>query len=114
MESIGDWIRAARASKGWNQDQLGDAVGVGKANVSHWETGKHEPSFGQLLKIRDVTGYALRDVGPAAEWPLPKVSREALTSLTPEQLAALQVGIAGLLAALKAPNGDADKQARAA
>lgn len=114
MESIGDWVRAARASKGWNQDQLGDAVGVTKANVSHWETGKHEPSFGQLLKIRDATGYPLRDVGPATDWPLPRVPRERLTSLSAEQLAALQAGIVGLLAALASQEPPAGKLPRAA
>jgi transcriptional regulator with XRE-family HTH domain len=99
-ETLGKWIESARAYKRWTQTQLGDEIGVSKANVSHWETGKHEPSFGQLLRIRDVTGYPLRDVGPAAEWPLPMVRREMLTQLRPEQLAALQAGVLGILSAL--------------
>lgn len=99
-ETIGDWIEKARKHRGWNQTQLGDEIGVSKANVSHWETGKHEPSFGQLLRIRDVTGYGLRDVGPGLEWPLPKVPRESITSLLPSQRDALQAGIAGMVAAL--------------
>lgn len=99
-ERVGEWIEKARKHRGWTQTQLGDEVGVSKANISHWETGKHEPSFGQLLSIRDKTGYALRDVGPAAEWPFPKVPRELITSLPPEQREALQAGIAGILVAL--------------
>jgi len=101
-ETIGKWIAAARKSCGWNQEQLGTHLGTSKANVSHWETGKHEASFAQLLKIRDLTGYQLRDVGAAAEWPLPEVSREMITSLSPEQLKALQAGIHGILAAVNA------------
>lgn len=99
-EGIGDWIKSARAAKGWNQERLGEAVGVSKANVSHWETGKHEPSFNQLLRIRDVTGYALRDVGAAAEWPLPMIGREQITSLNAKQLEQVQLGLIGLLAAV--------------
>lgn len=101
MESIGSWVAAARKHKGWVQEQLGDAMGLTKANISHWETGKHEPSFGQMLKIRDLTGYPMRDVGPAVEWPLPKIAREQITSLTATQLEQLQMGIAGILSAIK-------------
>lgn len=99
---IGKWVAAARAAKGWTQDQLGFHVGVTKANVSHWETGKHEPSFWQLLKIMDLTGHALTDVRPADDWPLPRIRREQITSLPPDRLDALQAGIAGILAAFAA------------
>ncbi len=99
---IGEWVRAAREAKGWSQTQLGDAIGVSKANVSHWETAKHEPSFGQLLAIRDKTGHPLHDVGPAQDWPLPGISRERLASLDAVQLAAVQAGIEGILAAVGA------------
>lgn len=107
--TIGEWIAAARASRQWNQTRLGDEIGVGKANVSHWETGKHEPSLAQLLRIRDLTGYPLRDFGPSMSWPLPKVPRERITSLQPEQLEALQIAIIAALAAL-APVAIADKR----
>lgn len=59
---VAAWVKAARESKGWTQQQLGDALGLSKANVSHWETEKHEPSFIQLLKIRDLTGHPLTEV----------------------------------------------------
>lgn len=97
---LGEWIRAARKSRGWTGDQLAERLNTTKANVSHWETGKHEPSFAQVLLIRDLTGYALHDVGPPAEWPLPQVPREWLTSLTPGQLAAVQAGIVAALTAV--------------
>lgn len=101
-ETLGAWVAAARNSKGWTQERLGDEMGLTKANISHWETNKHEPGFWQLLRIRDLTGYPLRDVGPAANWPLPKVPRERFTSLLPSQLEALQAGVLGILAAIEA------------
>ena len=105
---LGNWIRSARASKGWTQDQLGDAIGVTKANVSHWETGKHEPSFMQMLKIRDATGYQLEDVQAAADWPLPGIRREEFTSLNEQQLQAVQAGIRGVLFAVQSASQASD------
>lgn len=94
---IGAWIRAARAAKGWTGADLADRLGTSKANVSHWETGKHEPSFAQLLRIRDITGHPLREVEPDAHWVFPAIPRERITSLEPAQLMALQ---SSMLAAL--------------
>lgn len=62
---IKDWIKAARAHKGWTQQELGDAVGRTKANVGHWETGKHEPKLEQIHAIAKHTGYSLPAFGIA-------------------------------------------------
>lgn len=97
---LGSWLRAARESRGWTQDRLGDALGVTKQNVSHWETGKHEPSFEQILRIRDLTGHPLRDISAAIDWPLARIPRERITSLTPTQIEQLQAGLIGILAAI--------------
>lgn len=45
-----DWVREARTNKHMTQTQLGEALGVSKANVSAWENGHHEPSWSQMLK----------------------------------------------------------------
>lgn len=58
-----DWIRAARLHKGWTQQQLGDAVGRTKANIGHWETGKHSPSVEQVVQISDTTGFPVPPMG---------------------------------------------------
>lgn len=71
-----------------------------KANISHWETGKHEPGFMQILKVRDLTGYPLRDVLPAATWPFKSIRRDEITSLDDDQLSRLEMGITGILASL--------------
>nr|MBF0684264.1 helix-turn-helix domain-containing protein [Pseudomonas sp.] len=55
---IKTWVRAARNHKELTQTQLGEAIGVSKGNVSAWENGRHEPSFDQLRRIGEVTGYA--------------------------------------------------------
>lgn len=54
---ISKWIKDARGYAGLTQQQLGDALGVTKANVSAWENGRHEPSFDQLKKIAEETSY---------------------------------------------------------
>ncbi|WP_382203118.1 LexA family protein [Hydrogenophaga defluvii] len=62
---MGDWIKDARSSKGWSQDGLGKVIGCSKANVSHWETGKHTPSLQQLHDISVATGFPLPPLGAA-------------------------------------------------
>lgn len=60
---IKEWVREARKSKGWSQQELGERLSRTKANVGHWETGKHKPSFEQLAHISRVTDYPLPSVG---------------------------------------------------
>lgn len=64
---IQEWIKAARAKKGWNQKQLGDVVGRTKANVGHWETGLHSPSIAQVEAISLATGLPLPPIGAKPE-----------------------------------------------
>lgn len=84
---LGDWVKAARASKGWTLEQLGEKLGTTKANVSHWERKRHEPSFAQVQRIAEMTGYPLEPLLIAAEppppWPLPTLDRERLERLSP-------------------------------
>lgn len=54
-----EWVKAARKHKNWTQTQLGDELGVTKGNVSAWEVGRHEPSYGQMQKISDLTSYEM-------------------------------------------------------
>lgn len=61
--NIGKWIRETRTAAGLSQEQLGEAVARGKANVSGWETGKHEPSYSIILAIYEVTGAKIPPPG---------------------------------------------------
>ncbi len=98
---IARWVSEARKSRGWTQDQLGEHLGVTKANVSHWETAKHDPSFLQLLKIRDVTGYPLREVMADKSWPFPDIPPERFAALGPDGLRQLQLALSMTLTALE-------------
>lgn len=42
---IGRELRAAREDRGWTQEQLADAVHVGRAAISNFETGDVNPSL---------------------------------------------------------------------
>lgn len=103
-KDVQNWIAAARKKKEWTQADLGERMGVTKANVSHWETGKHDPSFLQLLKIRDLTGHPLQDVLSPEDWPFGNIPIERIKALDDEQRKSVAVG---LLAALSAIEGAA-------
>ena len=59
---INKWVKKAREHKELTQEQLGALMGKTKGNVSAWENGRHEPSYSQLKRIEELTGYPLEDV----------------------------------------------------
>lgn len=52
---LGRRIRAARERKGWTQQELGAAVGVGLRTVGNWERGASVPR-NRLGKLVEVLG----------------------------------------------------------
>jgi transcriptional regulator with XRE-family HTH domain len=84
VDSIGQWVRAARERKGWTQTQLADELALSKGAISHWERGTHMPTHPQLRRIEQLTGYPLLD------WPLPRIAREKFDSLSAQELDVLQ------------------------
>jgi transcriptional regulator with XRE-family HTH domain len=65
-----DWVKASRAAAQLSQEQLGEAVGRGKATISQWEKGEYEPSYGQILMIYERTFRKVplpNQSGPAPE-----------------------------------------------
>lgn len=64
---IAEWVRTARVDAGLSGADLGVRLalelgsdrGHTKANISHWENGKHSPSLEQLIAIVHITGRAL-------------------------------------------------------
>jgi transcriptional regulator with XRE-family HTH domain len=59
---VGKRIAAWRASRGWTQQQLADAVGVTHAAVYQWEGTKgHQttPSLESLEKVVDALGITM-------------------------------------------------------
>lgn len=55
--ALNEWVRAARKHAGLTQEAFGEQLGVGKANVSAWETGKHNPSLAQVVEIERITKF---------------------------------------------------------
>lgn len=55
-------LRAARKAAGMTQEQLGFQIGVTKASVSAWETGRETPSFRLLPLLREVLGRSLDEL----------------------------------------------------
>lgn len=64
---IANWVREARTTAGLSGAALGAQLalelgterGHTKANISHWETGKHNPNLPQLLAIAKITKQPL-------------------------------------------------------
>lgn len=56
---IPKWVRAARKNKNFTQEQLATRLNLTKANISAWETGRHQPGHNQLVMIASLTGYPL-------------------------------------------------------
>lgn len=59
---ISEWIKEKRKEKGWNQDQLGEKIGVTKTAISYWESGKRSISadtFVAICKALDANPYDL-------------------------------------------------------
>ncbi|MGI4815867.1 MAG: helix-turn-helix transcriptional regulator [Janthinobacterium lividum] len=55
MMKIGEWVKKSREAAKLTQEQLGSAVGRGKATISGWEQGNYEPSYSQIIAIFDHT-----------------------------------------------------------
>lgn len=55
-------IADARVSKGWTQEQLGDAVGKDKATIKKYEGGTRVPPFDALYDICKALGLDVFDV----------------------------------------------------
>jgi type I restriction enzyme M protein len=51
-----EWIRNGRKTSGWSQAELGKKVSVSQVQISQWETGKAEPTGGQLALLRKFFG----------------------------------------------------------
>lgn len=50
-------IAGARVSKGWNQDELAERMGVSRSTVVKWETGKSPMSPPYVLMFCKITGF---------------------------------------------------------
>ncbi|MBC3932000.1 helix-turn-helix transcriptional regulator [Undibacterium curvum] len=102
---ISTWVRDAREYAGLSGVQLGVrlaielgvARGNTRANISHWENERHQPSVLQILAISKITGFQLpiefagylpEPTGAVLEIPVDKLSRQiyALSWNSPDEI----------------------------
>ena len=86
---VGIKIREARRQKGFTQQSLADAVGVGEMYLSQIERGMKMPSlnlFIDIITALDVSAdYVLRDALPTGKDFVYAEVAELLDGLTPKQ-----------------------------
>ena len=60
---IGKKIKTLRKTRGMTQFQLADALGVERASISNYETGRRFPHLQQLEQIAKILGVSLEYFG---------------------------------------------------
>lgn len=70
---LAGWVRAARAHGKLTMQQLGDELGLTRGAIYHWEHDNNNPSFQQIARIAEITGYPMPLLAggepPAVELP---------------------------------------------
>lgn len=103
-------IRILRKQKGMTMKELGKAVGVTEAAISHYETGKREPDGEILISIASTLGVSidyLMGREDTKKEPAVDLSGfdpdivEAMRDVRPEEKAAVLALISGLKASRK-------------
>ena len=65
MSDLGDAIKNARKERGWSQADLAERIDVAPSLVSHWETGRSDPSH-YLEELQQVLGLNVKT--EVAQW----------------------------------------------
>ncbi|WP_216595291.1 helix-turn-helix domain-containing protein [Chromobacterium subtsugae] len=93
MEQIGERIREARESRGWNQEQLARKVGIGRSTLSNIENGGQDTttevffSLAKALKLNPIwVYYGTGPREPAVSEDQTYISAESLEDLAERML----------------------------
>ena len=62
MKTIGEYIKEARESKGYSQNELARMSRIARANIGHWERGETFPSIINLIPVADALGITLDEL----------------------------------------------------
>jgi len=60
-------LRDLRLARQFDQQMLGERVGVNAVTISRWETGGHKPSLRNIHKLAHALGMKPEDVDHAAK-----------------------------------------------
>lgn len=60
--SVKNRLRELRATKGWSQGDLAEALGVSRQSINALETEKFDPSLPLAFKIARLFGKTIEDV----------------------------------------------------
>ena len=55
-------LRDLRTSRGWTQEQLGQALGVSRQAVNALETEKHDPSLDLAYRLAAIFGQPVESI----------------------------------------------------
>lgn len=112
------WVKTAREHAKLTIEQLATALGRSKAAAGFWETGATRPSYAQIKKISEVTGWPMPDTEAApsvSELDAARAKRWPYVRIDYEKLAGLQGSDArNLENAILAAAGDLDLDIRVA
>jgi len=67
VSATADVIRTHRQRRGWSQQQLADAVGVGLRQINRWESGEQIPSLAVSVKLAEALGVSLKHLADATD-----------------------------------------------
>lgn len=67
MVTLGERIRQLRKEKGFNQNQLGEKLGVDDNTVSKWELGTQMPSPENIAKLTELFDIPLAYLGGSSD-----------------------------------------------
>ena len=60
MGDIKIYLDAVRVNTGMNQEEWAKELGVSKATVCTWETGRSAPSFENVQKMAELSGIPIQ------------------------------------------------------
>jgi transcriptional regulator with XRE-family HTH domain len=70
-------IQTLRRERGWSQRELAQRLGISHMSISHWETGRNEPSARQLRGLAMAFGVPMESIAFEKEAALANIEKKA-------------------------------------
>lgn len=81
-----DRLRKSRQLADLDQEQIADAIGVGRTTVSNWERGRSEPSATYFVRWARATGVTLDWLAEGLNAETAPADAETVSMVRPEGL----------------------------